>query len=142
MLGGRASTSWSNSSLTGWRSSGTLARPRTGAGTWNWNVSRVVVGRPVNFSSAETLEDNEFALGRLRGTEKAREEFFVAALVDEEAAQRRAALAGGPHGGEGDGAVHGSGVEVAVMEPLRELPCHRTFSRTGWTVDRDNKRAM
>lgn len=28
--------------------------------------SRVVVGRPVNFSSAETLDDNEFALGRLR----------------------------------------------------------------------------
>jgi hypothetical chaperone protein len=28
--------------------------------------SRVVVKRPVNFSSAESLEDNEFALGRLR----------------------------------------------------------------------------
>jgi len=28
--------------------------------------SRVVVGRPVNFSSAESLDDNEFALGRLR----------------------------------------------------------------------------
>ena len=40
---------------------------RTGTGTWNWNVSRVIVGRPVNFSSAETLDDNEFALARLRG---------------------------------------------------------------------------
>lgn len=39
---------------------------RTGTGTRNWNPSRVVVGRPVNFSSAETAEDNEFALGRLR----------------------------------------------------------------------------
>ena len=39
---------------------------RTGTGTWNWDVSHVVVGRPVNFSSAETLDDNEFALGRLR----------------------------------------------------------------------------
>ena len=28
--------------------------------------SRVIVGRPVNFSSAETLDDNDFALGRLR----------------------------------------------------------------------------